>query len=98
MQIKRTVLIFAAAFSLSACAILAQGGGPRPPAMPVVTALDANGDGTISAEEMADAPAALKTLDANGDGKLTRDEFMPPPPSGQNRSGAPSGERPVPAN
>ena len=41
----------------------------------VETALDANGDGTIDADEIANASAALKTLNKNGDGKLTSDEY-----------------------
>ncbi|MGH7969197.1 MAG: EF-hand domain-containing protein, partial [Limisphaerales bacterium] len=53
----------------------------RPP--PLIAALDANHDGVIDADEIANAPAALKTLDKNGDGKLTMDELMPPrPPRG----------------
>ena len=50
--------------------------------MPLIAALDANHDGVIDAQEIANAPAALKTLDKNGDGKLTRDELMPPRPEG----------------
>jgi len=49
----------------------------------IVAALDANHDGVIDADEIANAPAALKSLDKNGDGKLTPDEFMgkrPGPP------------------
>ena len=49
---------------------------------PVIHALDANHDGVVDADEIANAPAALKTLDKNGDGKLTMDELMPPPPQG----------------
>lgn len=45
---------------------------------PLLAALDANHDGVIDAQEIANAPAALKTLDKNGDGKLTRDEYLPP--------------------
>jgi hypothetical protein len=41
-------------------------------------ALDANHDGVISAEEIANAGAALLTLDKNGDGQLTPDEIHPP--------------------
>src|SRR5271157_3264198 len=37
----------------------------RPP-LPIVTALDTNHDGVIDANEIANAPAALKTLDKNG--------------------------------
>jgi Ca2+-binding EF-hand superfamily protein len=53
-----------------------RGGGP-PSFMkldPILAALDTDGDGTISAEEIAAAPAALKKLDANGDGQLSADE------------------------
>lgn len=50
---------------------------PRPP---VLTALDASGDGVIDAKEIAAAPAALKKLDANGDGRLSPDEYRPPRP------------------
>jgi len=39
--------------------------------------LDADGDGTLSADELAKASDALKKLDKDGDGKLTRRELMP---------------------
>jgi hypothetical protein len=42
--------------------------------MPVLSALDANQDLVISAYEIANAPAALKTLDNNRDGRLTAEE------------------------
>ncbi len=61
-----------------------QGGpgmGHRPPP-PLMTALDANHDGIIDADEIANASAALKTLDKNGDGKLTQDELRPARPAG----------------
>ena len=45
----------------------------RRPLFPLLKALDANGDGVIDADEIANAPAALKKLDKNGDGKLTLD-------------------------
>jgi hypothetical protein len=54
--------------------------GQRPPAPPIVAALDANHDGVIDAQEIANASAALQSLDRNGDGKLTPEEFMGPPP------------------
>lgn len=57
-----------------------QGGMHRPPPCPIIVALDANHDHVISAEEMQNAPQALKSLDRNGDGQLTPDEFAPPPP------------------
>ena len=52
-----------------------EGGPPR--VNPLFAALDTNGDGVIDAQEMANAPAALKKLDRNGDGKITEDEVRP---------------------
>lgn len=52
------------------------------PVDPVMLALDANVDGSLSAAEIANAPASLAALDANKDGKLTADEFRPLPPEG----------------
>jgi hypothetical protein len=40
-----------------------------------LTVLDTDGDGALSSEEIAAAPARLRTLDKNGDGILTRDEL-----------------------
>jgi predicted O-methyltransferase YrrM len=68
-------------------------GGPFDPMRsPLVTALDANRDGELSAEEIANTPQALKKLDKNGDGKLTRDELLPAPP-GRGGPGGPGGRR-----
>jgi hypothetical protein len=75
--------------------------GQRPPTPPLISALDANHDGTIDATEIANASAALKTLDKNNDGSLTAEEVRPPMPShrpggsdaGQNR---PQGDRKPP--
>jgi len=53
------------------------GGGQGRPRHPVILALDANGDGEISAEEMANGAEALKKLDADGDGRLSREELRP---------------------
>ena len=52
---------------------------------PLQAALDADGDGTISAQEMEGAAAALKKLDRDGDGKLGREELGPQ--SGRGRQG-----------
>ncbi len=57
-------------------------GGFGPPPHPVMLALDRNGDGAISPEEIADAPAALRSLDRDNDGTLSNDEARPPPPPG----------------
>ena len=74
-----------------------RGGGPPPEMMmkmmPVLDALDADDDGVLSASEIEDATAALKTLDKNGDGKLTSEEMRPNfaasggPPGGFGRPG-----------
>jgi Ca2+-binding EF-hand superfamily protein len=60
----------------------AQNGPPRdqPPPMqfmqisPILSAIDTNHDGVLSAAEIAASATELKKLDKNGDGKLTRDE------------------------
>ncbi len=52
---------------------------PRPNQFDVsLIALDTNGDGEISAAEIAAAPKSLLTLDKNGDGQITNDEVTPP--------------------
>ncbi len=80
-----------------------EGGGPegRRPPHPVMDVLDADKDGTLSAEEMNNATAALKTLDKNTDGKLSDDEIRPPRPDGgpgrggeDGPDGPPRGDRP----
>lgn len=52
------------------------GAGPMV-ALPVLKALDADGDGEISKAEIEGASKALAALDKNGDGKLSRDEILP---------------------
>jgi Ca2+-binding EF-hand superfamily protein len=65
--------------------------------LPVMTALDANGDGVLSAEEINNASAALRKLDKNGDGQLTEEELrpnFPPGGPGGRRAEGPSGPSP----
>ncbi len=63
------------------------------PRHPVLLALDADGDGEISAAEIDSAAAALLKLDANGDQRLSREELRPAD-GGQGRErGAPDEER-----
>jgi len=59
---------------------------------PIMAALDADGNGEISAEEIKAAPAALKKLDKNKDGKLTDAELLPSFPGfGGSRGGSARG-------
>lgn len=44
---------------------------------PIAAALDSNHDGVISAAEIRNSPAALKTLDKNDDGQLAGEEIRP---------------------
>jgi Ca2+-binding EF-hand superfamily protein len=54
--------------------------------LPLMMALDVDRDGTISAEEIAEAATNLKKLDRDGDGKLTAEELRPRgPAAGQQR-------------
>jgi len=75
--------------------------GPRHKMMvpPLIVALDANKDGTISADELANASAAVKSLDKNGDGAIQVEELRPKPPEGEGKDGErkgppPGGQRP----
>ncbi|MDX2031585.1 MAG: hypothetical protein SF339_12995 [Blastocatellia bacterium] len=55
---------------------------------PVLVALDADANGAISADELAQAAAKLKGLDKNNDGQLTAEELRP-----AGRGGRGPGER-----
>src|SRR4051812_3165760 len=63
-----------------------EGRGGPPGGMAVIAALDADGDGELSAGEIDNAAKALRALDKNKDGKLTRDELLP-----ASREGGPGG-------
>jgi Ca2+-binding EF-hand superfamily protein len=95
MKSKTKIMVTMLALGASAFVASAQdnndgppgGGGPRgpgryhrPPPLPIVSVLDANHDGIIDSNEIANASAALLTLDKNGDGQLTTDEYLPPLP------------------
>jgi Ca2+-binding EF-hand superfamily protein len=64
---------------LIATSVVAQSPNPRPTPPPRVAllALDTNGDGTLSVEEIAAASAGLITLDKDHDGQLTSLEYLP---------------------
>jgi Ca2+-binding EF-hand superfamily protein len=52
---------------------------------PVLAALDADHNGQISAAEIQNSPAALKTLDKDDDGRLVADELLPDSVTNQSR-------------
>jgi len=94
-HMKKKILRAALAFgSVASYAQNDERPGPPPPP-PIIQALDANGDGVISADEIANAPAALKTLDTNGDGQLTSNELMPGRPPGHPNDGRPHFSMPL---
>jgi len=64
-------------------------GGARGMEIPIIQALDADKDGQISSEEMANAATALATLDKNDDGVLDRAEMMPARSERGGRRGGP---------
>lgn len=66
--------------------------GPFAP-LPLMAALDANGDGRLSPDEIAGASASLKKLDANRDGELTPNELAPQFP-GRGMNDGPGGRGP----
>ena len=55
--------------------------------LPIVQALDSDGDLAITGEELKGAPAKLKTLDKNKDKILEGEEILPPPPEGRDPRG-----------
>lgn len=57
-----------------------RGGGKGGPPDMAFQALDTDHNGEISAEEINNAAALLRTLDKNGDGQITEDEVTPNPP------------------
>jgi predicted O-methyltransferase YrrM len=71
----------------------AQPGPFGPMRLPAMTALDSNGDGELSAEEIAGAAVALGKLDMNKDGRLSREELAPAFP-GRGGPGGPTGRGP----
>ena len=77
-----------------------QGDGPdgppkgKNPPPPVIAALDADKDGTISAEELEGSPESLKQLDKNGDGELSPEEIHPHGPPPPREGGQGDGRRP----
>ncbi|MEK6398758.1 MAG: hypothetical protein V4734_11785 [Terriglobus sp.] len=72
---KSSHLLFAFPILLSTVAVAQGPGGP--PKRIVLEAIDTDGDGQLTAAEIAAAPKSLLTLDKNGDGKITPVEYNP---------------------
>ncbi|MCS5539417.1 MAG: hypothetical protein NZ804_05440, partial [Roseibacillus sp.] len=62
--------------------------------LPVVKALDANGDHTLTEDEIRNAAEKLAVLDKSKDGKLSGEEILPPPPEGREAPGGGEGRAP----
>lgn len=60
---------------------------------PVLQALDTDGDGELSADEIKNASKTLMKLDKNGDGKLSGEEIRPAGFGGAGGFGRPGGGR-----
>jgi hypothetical protein len=92
---KMTTKAIATLLTLGAAALVAgaqpKGGSPMrghgPPPLPLIIALDANHDGVIDTNEIANGSAALLTLDKNGDGQLSADEYLPALPADAPKDG-----------
>lgn len=80
-----SILVIGSAIAMAQPPEGPRGGGRgdfRLPPNPLVEALDTDGDGVISADELKAASESLAKLDANKDGKLADDELRPRPPAG----------------
>jgi hypothetical protein len=65
---------------------------PMPfPMPPLITTLDADDDGAIDADEIAQAAASLKKLDMNKDGRIAIEECLPMPGGGPGGFPGPGG-------
>ena len=65
-------------------------GGEGPQArMPLMAALDADQDGTVSEAEIESAAQSLRMLDADGDGRISPDELQPVSSSGSSDNDLP---------
>ncbi len=63
----------------------------RPPVPPLITVLDANGDGTIDADEIDRAAESIRILDQDGDGEVSEEEFRPQSPQREGGGQQPGG-------
>jgi hypothetical protein len=74
---KTTFLLTLAMIGIASAQGPGRGPGPGPqhrPMLPILRAIDTDGDRTLSAGEIAAAADALLTLDTNGDGQIDRED------------------------
>jgi Ca2+-binding EF-hand superfamily protein len=72
---KHLPLLLVLPFLLPVAAIAQGPGGGAPPPRVFVVALETDGDGQLSAAEIAAASASLAKLDKNHDGRITSEEY-----------------------
>lgn len=99
MKLVALRIMALSAFALVASETFAQppsGGGRRSAGRfnPLMRLFDADGDGTLSADEIAAAGARLKEFDKNKDGKLNDEELRSALPFGRPPGGFPGGRPP----
>ena len=76
MRFSRRVLMTLPVLAALPLSVFAQPGpGRARPSEPLMSVLDQNGDGELSAAELKDAAKTLKVLDQNEDGEIVRDEI-----------------------
>ena len=106
---KTVILILVALATFGPSAASAQPPGPSPqegrngpppgrgfrspPGFLMMTALDANNDGKLSAKEISNATTALAALDKDGNGKLSGKEIGWPPDFAKMFAGQGGGQR-----
>ena len=90
-----TILTMFVALAATTGAVSAKPKGkvPRPAPPLLLPVLDTDKDGELSADEIANASAALLELDKNDDGQLTPREILPKKPKGKKKG---KGKRPGP--
>lgn len=79
-------LIVSVVWMLTSVGFLTAQTAERPPTLPILDALDIDGDGILSSDEIENSASSLRQLDRNSDGQLRPDEMFSSNPRRQNGS------------